>query len=347
MHNLLNEGGPYKVRNLGSDASELTIRIPTDPDGLVGRQCPSTNCSPSYFKLKLGTGVTEDDCCDAFCPYCQYKAEPNDFVTPAQREYATQIVENEALNGINRLLQDSLGFGPSRKKRINGGLYSIEMSYEPAQRRFVGRPIEEELRRDVTCPHCTLEHAVYGLATWCPDCGRDIFVTHVEAEIEVVRRMLGQVETRGETLGRRVAARDIENALEDTVSVYEAVLKFITSKYLREQHAKSEDELNDIGNKKIRNSFQSVRRGADLFRELTGSDLFEGYSESEIDELEKVFEKRHPIAHNLSIVDRKYLAKAKAGEFEGREVRVTKDEVESAVVLVSRVLNSAYARVSA
>jgi hypothetical protein len=38
-----------------------------------------------------------------------------------------------------------------------------------------------------------------------------------------------------EKLGPRIAGRDIENALEDTVSVFEAVMKIITRKYLQKQ----------------------------------------------------------------------------------------------------------------
>jgi hypothetical protein len=47
--------------------------------------------------------------------------------------------------------------------------------------------------------------------------------------------MLGQVETRTKELGRRVGARDIENALEDTVSIFEAVLKFIARRHLSDK----------------------------------------------------------------------------------------------------------------
>ena len=42
---------------------------------------------------------------------------------------------------------------------------SIEMSYKESLPKLIGRLVEEELRRDVRCPECGLEHAVFGLAT--------------------------------------------------------------------------------------------------------------------------------------------------------------------------------------
>lgn len=91
----------------------------------------------------------------------------------------------------------------------------MEMSYKQGSSPHVHRPFEEELRRDLICPPCALVHAVFGLATWCPDCGQDIFMVHVGKEFEVIRAMLGDVDRRRRELGPRVAARDIENALEE------------------------------------------------------------------------------------------------------------------------------------
>lgn len=74
------------------------------------------------------------------------------------------------------------------------------MSLKPGHKPTVRRPFEEEVRRDVACPHCGLDQSVYGLATWCTDCGDDIFLTHVAAELSVVYLMLGDIERRREYL---------------------------------------------------------------------------------------------------------------------------------------------------
>ena len=261
---LFEEGGPLNVRRTGQDKYEMRISIPTDDDGLVGRECPKEDCSPGYFKVKLGTGITENQEI-AFCPYCKTEAEPSDFITQAQKDYAIALVKNDAVNGVNRILKKSLGLNATGKKKIDAGLFSIEMSLKPSRPDYVPRPIEEELRRDIVCPNCGLDHSVFGLATWCPDCGQDIFLVHVDKEFDVIERMLSVVDKRRDELGARVAGRDIENAIEDMVSIFEAVMKIITSGHLAKQGAQP-DEITDVLEKKIRNQFQNINSAQVIFK---------------------------------------------------------------------------------
>lgn len=343
MGELFRRGGPHNIRKTGRDQYTFNISLPTDADGIVGRECPNEECTPAYFRVKLGTGITGDDYDKAFCPYCRREGEPNDFLSQAQVDYGKNIVMNEVHAGVDRMIRDALGLGSSGRKKFGGGMISMEMSYKAPRRRPVPRPYEEKLRRDVRCPKCTLEHSVFGLATWCPDCGEDIFVQHVEAELEVVTKMLSQVEKRREELGNRVAARDVENALEDVVSIFEAVLKLVTRRHLQEQ-GQSEEDIAKVFKKDVRNTYQSVPRGAVLFEQLVGLPLFDGVEARFVSQLEETFEKRHPITHNLGVLDRKYLDKVRSGEKEGREVRVTADEIESAVELVAQTIERAYLR---
>uniref|UniRef100_A0A7V3KNJ7 HEPN domain-containing protein n=1 Tax=candidate division WOR-3 bacterium TaxID=2052148 RepID=A0A7V3KNJ7_UNCW3 len=340
---LFKEGGPLGTRRIGPNDYEIHITIPPDSDGMVGRECTDPACSPGYFKVKPGTGITEGHVI-AYCPYCRHEDEPGSFFTQAQKDYAIKILENETIKGVDNMIQDALGLGPSNRKKFGSGFMSIEMSYTPSRPNIVSRPLEEELRRDIICPSCGLEHAVFGLATWCPDCGTDIFLVHVEAELAVVRKILGAVDSRRSDLGARVAARDIENALEDVVSVFEAVLKVITKRYLL-KNGVSVVEITRILNKVVRNSYQNVETAADTFRAQLGMELFEGISDSDIVELKSIFEKRHPITHNLGIVDRKYLDRALSGEMEGREVRVMVEDVEKALEISFSVLRRAYERI--
>jgi hypothetical protein len=341
---LIREGGPHGIRRHGEH--EFSIPVPNGADGLVGRRCPVADCSPAYFRVKLGTGITGDAYQKGYCPYCRGEADPSSFYTREQINYAKRVIENEVGDWLDRTMQKAFGTGPSRRKKIGGGFLSMEMSFTPPAKRPVWHPMEEELRRDVTCPRCTLQHSVFGLATWCPDCGADIFCTHVAAELDVIRQMLGHVEKRREELGSRVAARDVENALEDAVSIFEAVLKIITRRGLRAA-GRSPEDIEDILQKTVRNAYQSVSRGAALFEQLLGFPLFDGVSAAHIAALEATFEKRHPITHNLGMLDRKYLERVQSGELEGREVRVTVEEVTAAVDLVQQVTTAACGRLPA
>lgn len=262
---LFRQGGPYQTRRIGPDQYEMSIPIPADEDGFIGRECTLENCSPRYFKVKPGTGITENHTI-AYCPYCGTSAEPAAFATDAQTAYALGLVEEEAIQNIHKALGESLGLGPAGKKRIDAGLVSLEISIDPLRRESIFPPVEERLRRDIICPHCDLEHAVYGLAVWCPDCGADVFLRHVSAEFQTIESALKAIEAQRTELGERIVTKAVENALEDIVSVFEAVLKAITRRYMKDRGIGDEEILRQF-NKSIRNRFQNVVTAADAFKE--------------------------------------------------------------------------------
>jgi len=344
-HELFREGGPYRVRKTGHDSYEMSISIPPGPDGMLARECPRQDCSPAYFRVRPGTGITDSQI-QAFCPYCRHSAKPSEFFTKAQVEYAKDTVSDEVTGAVEGMIRDALDLGPSGRKKIDGGLFSMEISFNPDRRTPPSRPIEEELRRDLTCPGCGLEHAVFGLATWCPDCGADLFLEHVRKEFEVVGKILAAIPDRRTALGARVAARDAENALEDTVSIFETVLKIMTSRHLLAK-GQSHQEAVQIFYKTVRNTYQNVGSASQTFKELLGAELFQGFDDAERQELDSVFAMRHPIAHNLGIVDRRYLDRVRSGELEGREISANPGRIERTMKLAQRVLEQAYARVFA
>lgn len=337
---LFRRGGPHNIRKTGHDKYSMQIKLPTDSVGMTARECTDGACSPGAFKIKYGTGLTGEQL-RAFCPYCRAAADPQDFATREQLRYAKDIALNEAHDGIERMLKDALGLGSNGKRKFGGGFLSMEMSYKPGRRPSVRRPWEEQLRRDVTCPHCTLEHAVYGLAVWCPDCGEDIFITHVAAESRVLHAMLGDIERRRTELGPRVAARDIENGLEDVVSIMEASFKAMTRRRLLVDGHSPEDVDSTMA-KKVRNRFQSYEGAVETLAQLFAFDMTSVLDPAGVDRFRHTLEKRHPITHNLGIVDRKYLEKVRTGEAEGRDVNLDAQEVITALDTVLDLLRGVH-----
>lgn len=338
-NDLFRPGGRYNIRRGGGNEFTMSVPLPVDEQGMTARECPHSDCAPGYFKVRPGTGVTEPSNARCWCPYCGSDGEKGDFTTQAQRAYAKSLVLREAHSGIQRMIKKSLGLDSRGKRRMGGDMMSIEMSLQQSPPRPVVMPYEEELRRDVTCPQCALAHAVFGIAVWCPDCGKDIFLTHVGAELDVVRKVLGEIGGRRERLGARVAARDVENALEDIVSTFEAVLKFT---YKRSLISTVGEDSAEKRLERLRNAFQNPRRAAEILRHELGVDFAEimGHESQEL--LARTFQKRHPITHNLGVVDRKYLEqRGEMGDL-GREVPLTAREVEEAVDLTERVLAEIY-----
>jgi len=319
---LLSEGGPLGVKSLGNDRYSMSIEIPPDEEGRTARQCPDADCSPGYFKVKLSTNVRAGQK-SAYCPYCGHSAEASDFATLEQLRYAEELVTREVRKGFDRLVTDALGLGASGSRKLGGGFLSIEVSYKPETHPPVWRPFEDEVRRDVTCPNCTLDQTVFGLATWCAGCGEDIFLVHVAAELAVTRLMLNDVPRRRELFGKRVAAKDLENCLEDAVSIFEASTKAVVRRALIVR-GESQEQI-EAHFKKIGNSFQNIKRTRSQLQDLFGFDLGSG---AKLDGLSCSFEKRHPVTHNLGVIDRKYLERVQAAEREGREVTIAGSDVE-------------------
>jgi len=339
---LFEEGGHHSIKRTGQDEYTMSIQIPTDADGFLGRECPNSTCSPGYFKVKPGTGITEGQE-EAYCPYCRRVGKPGSFTTKAQIEYSQNVAIREAEKGVSNMIESALGLGPSRKRRLGGGFLSMEMTYKPERLSPVRPLLEEALRRDVTCPSCGLEHSVFGLANWCPDCGSDIFLVHIETEFAVVKSMLNDVKRRQEQLGARVAARDVENALEDTASIFEAVLRAMTRRYMKNSGV-SDEEIEDALKKRVGNSYQNVQRASGVCKQEFNVELFEHCSEKEVETFRQTFEKRHPITHNLGIIDRQYLERVRSGELEGRDVPVAVDEIEDAITFSVKVLRNLHSR---
>lgn len=334
---ILSEGGPHKIRKTEDGKYEFGVTIPTNEEGRFARECPNEECSPSYFKVKGGTGITGGQE-KAYCPYCRKEAEPDSFTTKDQIRYTEDTVYSEAHRGLDGYIKRSLGFNYAGKRQMDSGLFKINMSIDSLKIPAVAKPNEEELQRVVVCPHCGLDHAVYGLATWCPDCGQDIFMTHVHAEFEVIKSMLNDVERRKKDLGIRVAVKDLENCLEDSVSIFEAVLKAILTRRLRKD-GKSEKDINGIL-KKVQNGFQNPKHARELITEYLQQSLFDNVAVEE--RLGQIFEKRHPITHNLGVADKKYIRRSLLSEKEGQEIRVTKDEVNEAIAISMNSLNKVY-----
>jgi hypothetical protein len=302
----------------------------------MARACPNAGCSPGYFKVKPRTGLSGKQVA-AYCPYCRNSADPNDFATPEQLRYAKDTAVREAQKGVDAIVKDAFGIGPSGKRKLGGGFISMEMSYKPGALPHVRRLFEDEVRRDVVCPHCGLDHTVFGFATWCPDCGYDIFLAHVAAELQVTKVMLGDIPRREELLGKRVASKDLENCLEDAVSIFEASMKAMIKRALREKGSSSEEIEGHL--KILGNSFQNISRTKEQLGDLLGLELA---LHPKADEMAASFEKRHPVTHNLGVVDRKYLERTQAAEREGREVRVANSEIDTLLTQVREALESVH-----
>lgn len=106
----------------------------------------------------------------------------------------------------------------------------------------------------------------------------------------------------------------------------------------------TDDAIDALLRKKIGNSFQSMVRTKKFFKNELDFIIFDGISQDSISSLEHIFEKRHPITHNLGVVDKKYLERVRTAEKEGREIRVTTNDIENAIKFSFDILRFIHGR---
>jgi hypothetical protein len=120
-------------------------------------------------------------------------------------------------------------------------------------------------------------------------------------------------------------------------------LKVLLVRTLRER-GKVEEEIQDILKKRVRNGFQNVNRSSEIIEKELGISLFDLSDARMREELSSSFEKRHPITHNLGVVDRKYVEKALSAEREGHEINITYTELTESIDIALKVLGGLHAR---
>lgn len=108
----------------------------------------------------------------------------------------------------------------------------------------------------------------------------------------------------------------------------------------QQQLEMSADEIERQNRKKIGTAFQNVHRASDVMTAEFGIPLYEAVSKNRVAYLARIFEKRHPITHNLGVADRKYIDRARTAEREDREVLVSTREIEQALDLSMTVFRS-------
>lgn len=302
---------------------DVTIRVtlPTDENGMLGRQCPSAECH-QYFKLKPGTGLPIQDC---GCPYCGTRADASDFYTACQLEYAKSVAVKQVLEPILRDFKRNVEAlnRPSRTSLIDIK-FSVNLpTFQVHSYR------ESDVETPVTCTNCGLEFAVFGVFAFCPDCGLlnafDVF----DACLEVCRRRLRLLDLPETAADRKLVRAILVDSLGSAVAAFDAL-----GKKLRQVRP-------DIFPEKPKNLFQNLAALDRALEKGTGAGLATRLGPDGFSDLVRLFQVRHIYEHNLGVVDQEFVAKVPAyGHLKGRLCPLERDDVERLLVLLDRLASS-------
>ena len=306
-------------KNLKRLEKGMMISIPTDDDGLVGRECPNQECL-GYFKIKFGTGLSGEIPCH--CPYCGYTNDHSKFWTPEQLKYA----ESVAMQQINQALSiDMKEWSRRLERETRNSFLKMKVDYKPGV-----HPIryyrEKELETHITCNKCTLEYAIYGIFAFCPDCGEHNSYQILQKNFELV---LKELKLSNEVSDEELKKKLLEDALENCISAFDAFGRKVCSIF---------SAISNNPDKAKSLSFQSIDNTREKLTEMFQVDISTPVSDEEWDLINRYFKKRHLLAHKLGVVDEKYISITNDPEAVlNRKINISRDDVEKLIPLLDKI----------
>lgn len=294
-----------------SNDLKISINIPTDDDGMIGREC--LKCK-KYFKLKLGTGLPTQHC---HCPYCDYEGNYDTFWTPAQIEYAKSIAINQAYKQILKPALDKLhrSFKDLERNTRNG---FIQFKVTSTNQNF-SVPIkyysEKELETNLICDNCGLEFSIYGVFANCPDCNEINAFLIYQKSIEVTKKQF-DIFCKPD-IPKEIKENSLNYILTSCVSAFDGL-----GKELRKH--KPEFYPN-----KPKNLFQNLYALNEILNDFIKS------NHSDFDFLSKMFQVRHLFEHNMGVIDNDFVKKIPAySRMTDRKYVLSEDEVRKFIDLM-------------
>ena len=302
------------LKRLGNS---ISISLPVDDGGFIGRECPQSNCE-GYFKIELGTGIEGEEF-PCHCPYCSYTAGHEEFHTKEQIEYIQSVAIRQISDAV---FKDLKGLEFDHKPR---GMFDIGISVkvERGHLKAIHYYREKQLETEVICSNCTLRYAVYGVFAFCPDCGGHNSLQILEKNLEVVEKMLDMAMNADKELTEKL----IENALEDCVSAFDGFGREICR--INASKATDPNRVNNL-------SFQNLESVRSSLVQFFKFELDGGIPKEEWEMAVRSFQKRHLVAHKMGVVDTEYVHKS--GDTQaivGRKVNISTNEVRSLVQVVA------------
>jgi hypothetical protein len=299
------------------EQKKISVTMPTDKDGLVGRECPSCDM---YFKLKSGTGLPTTQCS---CPYCDYRDESNEFMTQDQKEYLTSIAAREFLAPLLQDFADDL----KRLETPSNGFIQLKISTTVPD--FSIQYYQEKiLETNVMCDTCGLVFSIYGVFSNCPDCGKLNARVIYDKSLDASNGKL--ILSGDETIETHIRTELIKDALTGAVSAFDAFGKTLRAKYTAIPVRPP-------------NLFQNFLALDTVLSNLTGKNISQFLTPADRDFLFLMFQVRHIYEHNAGVVDGDFVTKLPAYAHQlRRKFPLKKEDVSKFIVLMRQLGDAIY-----
>lgn len=298
------------MKHLERLGPSVSVSIPIDENGFIGRECPEPDCE-GYFKIEPGTGLKGEDlpCC---CPYCGHQEGHSKFFTKAQIEYVQSVVLNKVSGAFLKDLK-SLEFNHKPRGGFGIGI-SMKVTGSPMP---IRRYREQDLETEVICDKCTLRYTIYGVFAFCPDCRVHNSLQILEKNFDLIEKLL----TVAESQDAEIANYLIENAMGDCVSAFDGFGR--ATCYAFSFKAIQPEKATEL-------RFQSIAKARSQVIEQFGADFGVSLKKVEWNHVVQAFQKRHLLAHKMGVIDEAYQkATGESPSLIGRRVSIQSIEVHN------------------
>lgn len=142
-------------------SKQLSIELPPDDNGMIGRECPRCRGRFTVHMDRLERGGY----LNLRCPYCRFIAEADTFLTGEQRAHIYSIQRDELLTMTEDMMTDII------EEVFSGTDFDVTGSNADFGNVPIKSPEFSTATNDISCPECSF---LYGVADGrngvCPVC---------------------------------------------------------------------------------------------------------------------------------------------------------------------------------
>lgn len=311
------------------EGKEVSVPIECDKNGYLDKQCPSEACE-FLFKVHKDDweNIFKDEA--VWCPLCRHEEPANQWYSIAQVEHAREQTLVAVKGEIHNSLVSDVQTFNRRQPRNSLVSMTMECKGGPVRTSIIPAKATDEMRLEITCEECKSRFSVIGNAFFCPACGHNS-VTQTYADslrkiqvkrdnLEVIRHAL--IDSTGKDEAELTCRSLLESCISDGVVAFQ---KFCEGLYTPYGEAPF-------------NAFQRLQQGGALWGKAIGKDYHTWLETIELERLNILYQKRHLLAHNEGIVDKKYIEKSGDDSYkEGQRIVVSERDISELLNYLDRL----------
>lgn len=305
------------------------IPIESDENGYLDKQCPSDDCEFLFKVYEEDWGNIVKDVA-VWCPLCRHEAQADQWFTIEQVEHAKGEAFAIVQGKIDRALRSSAR--KFNRNQSKNSFISISIKVEGTTNRTYAIPAKaaEAMRLEIQCEKCQTRFAVIGSAFFCPACGHNSVTQTYSDSLRKIRAKKDSIPVVRQALTRAAGKDDAEltcrSLLETCIS--DGVVAF--QKYCEGLYA-------PFGIAPF-NAFQRLDQGSQIWQAVIQKGYDYWLTDTELEKLKVLYQKRHILAHNEGIVDSQYLKKSDDLSYkEGQRIVISDRDIDDLVYCLDKL----------